>query len=356
MTFAVKPRLEHFRGPFIGLVAVCAVSMALVAFRPASAGPALLVLQTVVLAAAWWGGMVTGLTATAASVLASSYLFMPPLYSLRVASGHDLLSLSLAASEGILISWLCAERGRLRSAHRTDQAEIDALRGQLDRSRRLLSELETDLGQLGAAVPGYIAPAVSMLREARNSLAGQRPPDAMAEAEQGIAAFGKALEDYCSSRGGTAPGHAPSGEAIEHVILDLGPALARAGARVVRPEQLPAVRVLRPHLQRVFTELLANAVQYRSSEAPVIEIACTRRESASAGTQWEFRVSDNGVGMVPFHRSRAFVFLGRTRCPDPAHPGAGLAVARRIVRSYGGEMWIESSCRRGTSVFFTVPA
>jgi signal transduction histidine kinase len=56
--------------------------------------------------------------------------------------------------------------------------------------------------------------------------------------------------------------------------------------------------------------------------------------------------------MIPLRASRAFVLFGGD---DPEHLGVGLAIARRIVRSYGGEMWIESRQALGSTVHFTIP-
>jgi PAS domain S-box-containing protein len=60
----------------------------------------------VILLSALMGGPGPGLLATAVSALASAFLLLPPMYSIRVASGEERTRLILFALEGILLSWI----------------------------------------------------------------------------------------------------------------------------------------------------------------------------------------------------------------------------------------------------------
>jgi signal transduction histidine kinase len=113
------------------------------------------------------------------------------------------------------------------------------------------------------------------------------------------------------------------------------------------PEQLPAVEMRENDLLRVFSEVLSNAIRYQSTGVPLVRVQCVRQRHC-----WVFSISDQGPGMIPLRASRAFVLFGGD---DPKHLGVGLAIARRIVRSYGGEMWIESRQALGSTVHFTIP-
>jgi two-component system sensor kinase FixL len=83
-------------------------------------GPSVPYLQffPAILVSAWYGGFGPGLAATAASVLAAMYLFLPP-DGIAVGSAADLISLSLFSATGVGISWLS---GRARTAEGGHQA------------------------------------------------------------------------------------------------------------------------------------------------------------------------------------------------------------------------------------------
>ncbi|MEZ6184651.1 MAG: ATP-binding protein [Planctomycetota bacterium] len=115
-------------------------------------------------------------------------------------------------------------------------------------------------------------------------------------------------------------------------------------------DDLPRVEFHEVNLERVFTNLLANALRFAESR---IEVGARRR-----GRAWEFFVRDDGPGVAPAYQARVFELFGR----DPQAPGAetfrstgvGLAVVRKIVDAGGGEVWVESPPGEGATFRFTV--
>ena len=69
----------------------------------------------------------------------------------------------------------------------------------------------------------------------------------------------------------------------------------------------------------------------------------------------KFSVSDNGVGIPESERRRVFEPFVRLRPAATKGSGIGLAIVRRIVELYGGEVWIEPGIREGCTVSFTLP-
>jgi signal transduction histidine kinase len=67
-------------------------------------------------------------------------------------------------------------------------------------------------------------------------------------------------------------------------------------------------------------------------------------------------VRDNGDGIDAEYRQRVFEIFERLHYRDnEAGTGIGLSIARRIVSSCRGKIWIESTAQNGTAVVFELP-
>jgi signal transduction histidine kinase len=139
---------------------------------------------------------------------------------------------------------------------------------------------------------------------------------------------------------------------LARVTATLAPVIDDAeGLLVVGP--LPSIEVDAVLLAQVFQNLVSNAVKFRHPDAtPVVHI---RAEASESG--WQFRVTDNGIGIDPRHRERVFGMFKRLN-PRAGYPGTGvgLAVCKKIVELHGGRIWIESAPEGGTSFCFFLPA
>jgi PAS domain S-box-containing protein len=138
---------------------------------------------------------------------------------------------------------------------------------------------------------------------------------------------------------------------LKNALANLKLAIDDAAA-VVTSDPLPDVRADLTQLERVFTNLVANAIKFRGSEAPRVHVGARR-----ARGEWIFSVKDNGIGIEPQYFDRIFVLFqrlhGRGEYPGS---GMGLAIAKRIVERHQGRMWVESELGRGTTFYFTLPA
>lgn len=114
---------------------------------------------------------------------------------------------------------------------------------------------------------------------------------------------------------------------------------------------LPMVLADPNQLGQVFQNLISNAVKFRRSERPRIEI-----DARPAGDFWEFCVCDNGIGFEPEHSERIFSMFQRLHARGEYEgSGIGLSISKRIVERHGGTMWATSVLGRGSRVFFTLP-
>jgi len=142
----------------------------------------------------------------------------------------------------------------------------------------------------------------------------------------------------------------PTAEIVAAALRNLEVAIAEAGAAISVEAGLPAVWGDRNELERLFQNLIGNAVKYRAADrAPAIHMAC-----AADGDVWHFTVRDNGIGIAPQHFERIFGIFQRLHGRDAYEgTGLGLALCRKIVEHHGGRIWVTSDADAGApgSVF-----
>jgi PAS domain S-box-containing protein len=146
-------------------------------------------------------------------------------------------------------------------------------------------------------------------------------------------------------------------EALElDAVLDdaqaiLRPLIRETGA-VIEHGALPSVTADRAQLVELFERLLGNALRYRASAPPHIQVVATRADG-----NWTVSVRDNGRGLEPGQLERIFMLLARhAPARDTPGPGMGLAICRQIVARHGGRIWATSEGPgKGATFSFTLP-
>jgi len=160
------------------------------------------------------------------------------------------------------------------------------------------------------------------------------------------------LLQYSRASGRTAALAAVDAGAVAAEVLKvLGRDLDEAGAEV-DVGALPTVMADEAHLASLFQNLLQNGLKYRHPERkPRLALSAT----PLANGYWRFAVTDNGIGIEPQYFDKIFEIFQRL---DPvSHPegtGIGLTLCRRIVRRFGGSIWVDSPPGEGSTFFFTL--
>ena len=106
------------------------------------------------------------------------------------------------------------------------------------------------------------------------------------------------------------------------------------------------------HLERMVRGLLSNAVKF-TPDGGAIEVVVRSFPGGS-----ELVVRDTGVGIPPEETQEVFERFAKTRqatADESQGPGLGLTIIRAIVSLHGGEVKIDSTLDRGTTVTVLLP-
>ncbi len=138
---------------------------------------------------------------------------------------------------------------------------------------------------------------------------------------------------------------------LDKVLHDLSGKIKENEADI-RHMPLPSLLVNAQQINRVFQNLISNAIKFRDGESVKIDISVEQGE-----TETVFCVQDNGVGIDPNSFERIFNLFERVhdRQQYPGN-GIGLAVSKRLVENHGGRIWLESVIGEGTAFYFSLPA
>ncbi len=137
---------------------------------------------------------------------------------------------------------------------------------------------------------------------------------------------------------------------VQRTIANFKFAIEESGA-VVTHDPLPTVPADKMQLERVFQNLLSNALKYRGTEPPRVHIGVREMEN-----EWQFYVRDNGIGIDSEDFDYIFAVFQRLHTRDEYEgTGIGLAICKKIVERHGGRIWVESALGEGATFYFTLP-
>jgi PAS domain S-box-containing protein len=117
---------------------------------------------------------------------------------------------------------------------------------------------------------------------------------------------------------------------------------------------LPTLQVSAFVLERVFYNLVGNAIKYSSDRPePVIEIGALPSSTPGAAVLF---VRDNGVGFGPEERDRLFRAFSRLSSAEAREGlGLGLSLVARLVQAHRGRIWAEGRPGEGATFFVELP-
>ena len=102
---------------------------------------------------------------------------------------------------------------------------------------------------------------------------------------------------------------------------------------------------------QVFSNLMDNAIKYRSPERPLL----VRIFSEDFTEGIRYCVEDNGIGIPHDHQDKIWEIFQRLNPDDSEGEGLGLTLVRRIVDRLGGSIWVESEPDLGSRFYLVLP-
>jgi signal transduction histidine kinase len=103
---------------------------------------------------------------------------------------------------------------------------------------------------------------------------------------------------------------------------------------------------------QVFSNLVENALKYRSPDRNLVVSIAGRREKDAA----VYCVEDNGIGLAPDQQPHVFTPFFRVDARIPSGEGLGLTIVTRIAERLGGRVWVESELGKGSRFYVALPA
>lgn len=121
---------------------------------------------------------------------------------------------------------------------------------------------------------------------------------------------------------------------------------------IISYENLPILRGHTSLIIQLFQNLINNGIKYNKSLKPTIKISVKPNER----NECVFSISDNGIGIAAENQDKIFAMFRRLHSQSEYEgTGIGLSFCTRIVETYGGKIWVESTPDIGSTFYFTLP-
>ena len=121
----------------------------------------------------------------------------------------------------------------------------------------------------------------------------------------------------------------------------------------IQIEPLPLLYGDTRSLEKVFMNLLGNAINYRDVEK---EQCWIRVAAEEVGDDWIFEVADNGIGIPDESRKTIWKKFERgVNTGGVSGTGLGLYIVQQLVRGHGGDIIVDSEVGRGTTFTIRIP-
>jgi signal transduction histidine kinase len=138
-------------------------------------------------------------------------------------------------------------------------------------------------------------------------------------------------------------------EILKEVLDDLSFSVQEKHMTLLLPDSAVWYYCNPTHVKLVLRNLISNAIKFNKNESPFIKISI---EESGQGVLCS--IQDNGIGIEKRFFDKIFVIFQRLHT-EYEGSGAGLAIVKKIIELYQGQIWLESEVGKGTTFYFSLP-
>jgi signal transduction histidine kinase len=328
------------------------------AIQPVLGGKATLIFFAIAVAlSAAYGGLWPGLFTTLLSVFAAGLLFQNSTYLLAQSQSSLVLFAVLGGTISAIIHLLHRAHANVVAA----RTQLERVNKQLSQRTDALSRSNEELQQFAYALshdlqtPLRNIGTLTALLVRRNSEILDKDSKEYAQlivtGVQRMESMIKGLLDYTTAAVDIQDRAVSNSNTVLEQVLHNLRYLIDTESAVITFDELPIVQANDDRLAQVFSNLITNAIKYRGSRKPKVHVTATDN-----GTEWIFKVKDNGIGIDMQHADEIFVLFKRLHSSEQYDgSGIGLAVCKTVIERFGGQIWVESEPGKGSTFFFTIP-
>ena len=359
----------------ISIGAVILLSGVLLPFRQyLNSTEVALALLLIVLFSSTLFGSRAGLAASIAGILSFNFFFLPPFYTLNISGPENWVAFGTFLITALIAGQLSGYARRRSEESEARQKEIERLYDELKaafktateaealkQSEKLKSalldavthDLKTPLTSIKAAVTTLLESegghrTIELDSEGRTEFL-----EIVNEETDRLNRFIEGMVELARLEAG-APNRGTSLSTLDEILpIALERAASLPGDHLLKVDRQPELPLLNADARavaEVIYNLLENAAKY-SPPCSTITIS-----AAISDGDMILSVTDEGPGIPPDKRVKAFEKFVRLGDVKPGGMGLGLAIARGIVESQGGTIEIKDGENgRGTKVVLTLP-
>ena len=139
---------------------------------------------------------------------------------------------------------------------------------------------------------------------------------------------------------------------VEDLLQEIIKSLTPSPAFTIKiGEEMPLLTARKWLFRQLFSNLIDNAIKHHHCPLGHIQISVQDQ-----GDFYQFAVADDGPGIAHDFHKKIFVLFQTIFARDvKENSGIGLAIAKKIVETEGGKIWLKSDEGVGSTFYFTWP-
>ncbi len=303
--------------------------------------------------------IVLGVTLSLALMVACNWTF-PYFKEFNLTSGQQMVMHHIGTA--IQVIWVVACLYQLLFYSRKAENDLESSKVQMSFQTTELKRSNSDLEQFAYIISHDLKAPVRNISSFMNLLVNKHGNSLNPEAREfvdysrnGAKRMERLIDDvlsYCRI-GTNLPNPTPVNlnDVVSTVRFELADKLRAVDGTVVISKELPVVNNVHSSLMyHVFQNLITNGLKFNKSPKPEINVFWT-----NSLNYYTFSVHDNGIGISKEFSETIFQMFKRLHNENEYDgTGIGLAICKKIVEYYNGEIWFESEAGKGTTFHFTI--